>query len=243
MADYSSAEYFKEIVKDAEDQYHQLIAWSPKQKAEFSALLTDLDAKGSTTRETGDKLERIVDFIIKNSFFFEIHTNIHTKTNEIDEVIVLSDQGQIALHRLNLPRKILPIEDDIFLGECKNYFTTLGVTYVGKFYSLLNATGSSFGIIFTRLGLTGDSKGFEDGYGLTKVLRMIEQAKNPNKDFNIIVFTYSDYQKLLDGTSFFEIVKAKKLELQLAADYNQFIKDNRHEAEDELKNVLAAIQH
>lgn len=237
----SAKDYMLQIIQDSSKAYHELIVWSDEQKNDFKKLLNDLKIPGSTTKETGDKLERVVEFIIKNSFFFEIFKNVHTETNEIDEVIRFTDNGKIALEKLKIPRNLIPISADLFLGECKNYSSKLGVTYVGKFYSLMSITGIPFGIIFTRLGLTGDTEGFEDANGLTKVLRMMEQAKHPENDFAILTFSSADYAKLAEGTTFFELIKAKKLELQLASDYNQFIKDNKHTAEDELLKVLNSL--
>lgn len=43
---------------------------------------------------------------------------------------------------------------------------------------------------------------------------------------------------MLDGYTFFDIVKAKKLEMQLASDYTTFLKDNKHQAEEQIKSIL-----
>ena len=48
----------------------------------------------------------------------------------------------------------------------------------------------------------------------------------------------SDYEKMLEGVNFFELVKAKKLEMQLAANYTTFLKDNKHEAEEQIISIL-----
>ena len=60
---------------------------------------------------------------------------------------------------------------------------------------------------FTQKGLTGDSEGYKDAYGLTKVLRMVEKSKKDGKDFYILTFTLEDYEKMLQGITFFEIIK------------------------------------
>lgn len=112
---------------------------------------------------------------------------------------------------------------------------------MGKFYSLMTVTGVAFGIVFTQKGLSGDSEGYKDAYGLTKVLRMVEKNKNKGKDFYLLTFTLEDYEKLLQGKTFFELIKAKKLEMQMASDYNSFIKDNKHIAEDEVKRIVGEI--
>lgn len=232
--------YLDKIVQDPLAKFNGFITWTENDKNEFRLLLNELkkpfDSNMETTKEKGDRLENLVEFIIRKTYFFEIYKNVHTETNEIDEVIVLSDRGKQAIQSLNLARNLIPISQDLFLGECKNYKSNLGVTYVGKFYSLLSVTGIPFGVIFTQKGLTGDSEGYKDAYGLTKVLRMVETSKG--NDFFILTFTMEDYEKMLDGTTFFDIVRAKKMEMQLASDYTRFLTDNKHEAEEQIKTIL-----
>ncbi len=232
--------YLDQIVQDPLEKFKGFITWTGKDKEEFRALLDELkkpfDIKQETTKEKGDRLEKLVEFIIRKTYFFEIYKNVHTETNEIDEVIVLSDRGKQAIQSLNLARELIPIKQDLFLGECKNYESNLGVTYVGKFYSLLSVTNIPFGVVFTQKGLTGDAEGYKDAYGLTKILRMVEVSKG--RDFFILTFTVEDYEKMLDGVTFFDIVKAKMLEVQLASDYTTFLKDNKHQAEEQIKKIL-----
>lgn len=233
--------YLNQIVQEPMDKFKGFITWTDKDKEEFKILLDELkkpfDKDNETTKEKGNRLEKLVEFIIHKTYFFEIYKNVHTETNEIDEVIVLSDRGKQAIQSFNLSRDLIPIKQDLFLGECKNYKSNLNVTYVGKFYSLLSITGISFGIVFTQKGLTGEPKGYKDAYGLTKVLRMVESSKG--NDFFIIAFTLEDYERMLEGTTFFDLVKTKKMEMQLASDYTTFLADNKHEAEEEVKTILS----
>lgn len=243
---FSLKKYLDEVVQDKLKIFQEFIQWTDKDKQDFKTLLDNLE-KGSdkddqTTKEKGDHLENLVEFIIKKSYFFEIFRNVHTETNEIDEVIIFSDRGYQALQEFNLSRDLIPIDNDIFLGECKNYASNLGVTYVGKFYSLMSVVGIPFGIIFTQKGLTGMSNGYKDAYGLTKVLRMIENNKQPPNNLFILTFTMEDYNKMSEGTTFFDLIRAKKNELQLASDYHKFLKDNKHDAEDEIKQIISTIK-
>ena len=232
--------YLDQIVQDPIAKFNGFITWTENDKNEFRILLDELkkpfDRSKETAKDKGDRLENLVDFIIRKTYFFEIYKNVHTGTNEIDEVIVLSDRGKQAIKSFNLSRELIPIGQDLFLGECKNYQSNLGVTYVGKFYSLLSVTGIPFGVVFTQKGLTGDSEGYKDAYGLTEVLRMVENSKG--RYFFILTFTLEDYEKMLEGTTFFDLIKAKKMEMQLASDYTRFITDNKHEAEEEIKTIL-----
>lgn len=235
--------YLNQVIQDDLERFKAFITWTDKDKREFKSLLDILespyDKENETTKEKGDRLEKLVEFIINKSYFFEIYKNVRTETNEIDEVIILSDRGKQALTSFNLNRDLIPVEEDIFLGECKNYSSSLNVTYVGKFYSLMNVTGVSFGIIFTQKGLTGNSDGYKDAYGLVKVLRMVETSRKNNEKFYIITFTLEDYKRMLEGTTFFEILKAKKLEMRLASDYTTFISENKHASETDIKSIIA----
>lgn len=242
---YNVKQYMEKIITDQLEKFKKFTEWTTKDKSEFKKLLDILrmpfDQKGEAAKYKGDKLEAVVEFIIRKSYFYEIYKNVHTQTNEIDEVIVFSDRGRQALKTFGISRDLIPIKEDVFLGECKNYKKNLDVTYVGKFYSLMTVTGVSTGIIFTQKGLTGRSEGFKDAYGLTKVLRMVELNKDKNSNFCILTFTEKDYDKLLEGYSFFDLVKVKQYELQLASDYSNFLKDHQHEAEDKIKKIVHSI--
>ncbi len=65
---------------------------------------------------------------------------------------------------------------------------------------------------------------------------MVEKAQG--KDFYLLTFTLEDYDELLNGKTFFDLIAAKKLEIQLASDYKKFIDKNRHEAESQVKEIL-----
>lgn len=95
---YLFKKYAKEIIKDQVKTFERLIHWGEEEKTRFAFLLSELkkpfDKENETTKEKGDRLENLVEFIIKNTFFYDIYKNIHTETNEIDEIIVLSNQGK-----------------------------------------------------------------------------------------------------------------------------------------------------
>ena len=234
-------DYLKEIVQNQIGIFNELTKWSEEDKTYFAQLLNRLNnSEDDSTKEKGNLLENVVEFIIKKTYFFDIYKNVRTNTNEIHEVIVLSDRGKQALHQYNISRDLIPIEGNIFIGECKNYKEKLGVTYVGKFYSLMCATSINLGILFTINGLTG--KSFEDATGLVHILCKLENIRN-NKPFNIITFCLDDYYRLLNGETFYEIIKAKKISLQLSSNYTNFLNNNKHEAEDEIKNIIEQIQY
>lgn len=241
---YNVKQYLHEIVQNSLDIFHELTTWSDEDRHDFSVLLENLkkpfDKNIITTKDKGDRLEDLVSFLIRKSYFFEVYRNVHTGTNEIDEVIILSEKGKQALHEFNISRNMLEIDQDIALGECKNYDSALNVTYVGKFYSLLVSTNVSFGIIFTQKGLTGNENEFHDAYGLTKVLRIIEKYQN-GRDLAILTFTLEDYERIAHGESFFNLIKAKKLALHLSSEYDSFLKDYTHDNVDSIKQIIQNI--
>lgn len=240
-SNYSVKQYIENIVNGPLKVFKELTTWEEKDKIEYLKLLEELEKPFNkdmeTTTSKGNRLENIVSFIIEKSFFFEIYKNVHTATNEIDEVIVLSQKGKQALDKLNISRDLLEIQEDIFIGECKNYDKPLNVTYIGKFYSLMVATNISFGIIFTQKGLTGKQDEFSDGYGLIKVLRIIEKYKN-NKDMYILSFTLENFKELLQNRTIFEIIKDKKIALKTSANYNDLVSNHVHENENEVKKII-----
>lgn len=93
--------YLDQIVQNPLDKFEKFIQWGEADKKEFRALLDELkkpfDKNKETTKGKGDRLENLVEFIIRKTYFFEIYKNVHTETNEIDEVIVLSDRGKQAI--------------------------------------------------------------------------------------------------------------------------------------------------
>jgi len=241
---YNLKEYLENQIKDTLEKFKLFTTWSEKDVCEYKKLLEKLkepSIDGETTKEKGNKLEELISFIINKSYFFEVHSNIHTGTNEIDEVIVLSKQGKQAMSSYGISRDLLEINTDVILGECKNYQSRLNVTYVGKFYSLMVASGVSFGIIFTQNGLTGVENEYRDAQGLIKVLRIIEKYKNRNDDFFILSFELEDYEKIGEGRSIFDLIKSKKLAIQCASTYDSFLTDYKHENENEIKEVIQKI--
>lgn len=238
---YNFKQYMREIVNDKLKIFEELTRWGEQEKTQFAELLADLekpfDKDNETTKAKGDKLEKLVEFIIEKSYFYNIYKNIHTETNEIDEIITLSEQGKQALSTFGLSKDLLPTQHEVFIGECKNYKTSLGVTYVGKFYSLLVATDTTFGLIFTQNGLSGSTEGFKDAHGLTKILRLVEKYEH-SRELYILTFTTDDYHLLLEGHTFYELIRAKKLEVQMASNYHNFLQENAHEKLDEIKSIM-----
>lgn len=162
--------------------YEDLCQLSNKQRLTYKNLLNNLitvNTTRSTTQEKGKALEDLVEYLLTISGVFFVYKNVRTATNEIDEIIKLNEKGRVLQKLGTIPERYLS-----FLGECKNYRTKIGVTYIGKFYSLLLTTGNSTGILFSFHGISGD--GWKDGQGLVKKIYL--QREKDTDRISIIDF-------------------------------------------------------
>ena len=92
------------------------------------------DSSEDSTTEKGKLLEDIAQNIFNSFPIFYIFSNIKNSSNEIDLVVNLNEDGKILQSD-----GLIPFKDKFFLVECKNYNNTVSVTWVGKFYSLINS--------------------------------------------------------------------------------------------------------
>lgn len=192
-------------------------------KAKFDASFDQLKSNFKTTKEKGDALEKLAGFLTySNENLFNLKRNIRTSSNEIDLFLTPSDKGKLIFN--NYYKFI----GEGILCECKNYNSTLDVTYVGKFFSLLRLTEYKIGIIFTLNGLSGPGK-WESSKGLIRKIALKEGVY-------ILDFTLKDYKNIKEnGTVFLDIVENKYIALKNDIDYDDFI--IKHAAEDEYKRV------
>lgn len=238
----SEGEFLRMIVSDDVDIYRKIIAWTEEDYKELSLLLEKLDEvnknKDSKTTEKGEALEKVARYVIDKTFFFKVHNNIETTTNEIDQVVQFTKDGRQALHRFGISRKVIPIPEDIFLGECKNYSSKLGVTWIGKFYGLLTTCRCNFGIIFTTNGVTGHENGWADSYGLMKAYNLIESYRS-DEEFSIIEININDIKKMLnERRNILDIIESKILALRIGCSFENLLDGIEHENTEEIKQYF-----
>ena len=102
---------------------------------QYNVLLDEfikVNSSNSSSKEKGEVLEQLVKCLIDNTHLYDSYRNIHTSTNEIDIFFKLNNAGKHLISK-----GILHDLPFLLLGECKDYKGTIGVTYVGKFFSLL----------------------------------------------------------------------------------------------------------
>lgn len=165
--------------------------------------------------EKGKVLENLTAALF-NADCFCVRQNCRTSTNEVDLLVEWSEKSRMSC--LNL---VYPYLGERILCECKNYNKPVGVTYIGKFASLLAVSRTNIGIMVSWEGVTG--KKWSDGCGLIKKFALAEKRE-------IIVVDKCDLGKIRDGKeNILNIIQKKHLELMTDIDYQRYIQ--QHEAE------------
>ena len=209
-----------------EFSYSKICELRNEQSKKYKQMLEELkiinEDKDSKKKERGEKLEEIVTYLLQISGnLFEVIQNVRTETNEVDQVIKLTQAGKYLKENGIINNKY-----ETFLGECKNYGKKVSVTYVGKFCSLLLTTGTKLGILFSYNGVTGN--GWKDSKGLIKKIYMSKEKES--EKICIIDFSYDDFYSILEGNNFLQIVEDKLTELKIDTSYKNLI--SKHPAQD-----------
>ncbi|MED4781010.1 acetylglutamate semialdehyde dehydrogenase [Brevibacillus choshinensis] len=209
----STKEYFLSRQNDQNKLFQEVTRLTKDESAEYKKMYDHLvevneNRKNYTPEIIGKSLENLVTFLLDKSAIFSVLNNLHTSTNEIDQLVQLNPTGKEFRNR-----GLIDIKDDFFLCECKNYLKKIDVTWVGKFYSLLRVSNGNgkLGIIFSYYPLSGKS-GWTDGIGLTKKIHLKE-------NYSIISFSRSDYEQILQGSSLISLIHAKMIALSTDTNY------------------------
>jgi len=197
----------------------QLTAWSEDTKMEYKKLYEVVKSvngmkvnkdTGVTTTTIGKPLEDLVQFIFEKSGLFKIASNVRTRTNEMDHVILLDYYGKM-LKKFGA----IDIKQDYFISECKNYKKRTGITYVGKFYTLLEHRSTKLGIMFSYHGLSTKNGGWGAAEGLAKQLYL---KRNDGDKIYIIDFNKKHFEMLEDGNkSVIDIIENEMRKLHFDA--------------------------
>lgn len=203
--------------------FEKICEYSDLEKQEYNRLLDDFKNKNSSNysiKEKGDSLENIASFVLKSGNIFEVYKNVRTSTNELDQLVKTTVNGNILCSN-----GILDARLSNFIGECKNYRKSVSVTYVGKVCSLLQTMNIKICILFSYKGITGS--GWKDASGLVKKFYMSKE--NQNEKYCIIDFNIDDFESIKSGNNFLQIIEDKILALKSDTDYTTFLIS--HEAE------------
>ncbi len=176
--------------------------------------------KFNSTKEKGDALENLISLLFQDKFFSK-KQNIKTNTNEIDLLLSLTNEA-----KLYKTIGIIPtwFPSDYILLECKNYSDKIGVTYIGKFATLMKTHISELGIFVSTKGITGENTGkysWNDASGLVKKINL--KYSESTKPIYIIPINLQQIEENLDkhkGNIFELLAENKmKIDLDLKVDY------------------------
>lgn len=223
----------KLLINGSIASYENEKAFTTEQLEEYKRLYQEfLESYTSKSNTKGVYLEKLVRFIFQSSVFFTTLPNIHTSTNEIDVLVKLSDVGKQYEQYIDMKGQYL-------LAECKNYGTesskkkkTIGVTWVGKFCSLLLfQTNARVGILFSHDGLAGRGK-WDSAKGLVRKFHYFKEADSDK--LYILDFNSNDFERLVNGECFLDLFHQKVEELECDTNIQQNI--TTHPAENHTAN-------
>lgn len=185
--------------------------------------------KTVNAKTRGNLLEELIKQITIKTKHFELFENITNDTNEYDIIIKTSDLARKYAYNA-LPKIIFqPI-----ICECKNYQSTIDVTWVGKFYSLLSISNIKVGIIFSYEGVTGQAENdWSDAWGLIRKIYLKDEIA-------IISISKKELGRIVAGENFCDILEEKFIELQTMTSIE---KEKRyHASEEKAKELLDKIE-
>lgn len=184
-----------------EKAYNHFICVNSKQKLNGKNKDEDNKIKGRA-------LEELVSLLFESTGeFFEVYRNVRNGSNEVDLFVEFSRKGKTL-------SGIVGNKFANIVCECKNHNKPVDVTYVGKFYSLLQSTNEKIGIMFSFDGMSGKSWG--GAKGLTKKLFLLRESEE-NKIY-ILDFNKDDFKMILNGECIFDILERKCKSLKMGVD-------------------------
>lgn len=184
-------------------------------------MIDEVTKSSATSKAKGTKFEDVIAFLLDNIDIFNVYQNIRSSTNEMDLVIELTDIGKSLFHD-----SLIDLKGERFIIECKNYDKKIDVTWVGKFYSLINTSNTRLGILISNKGFKGRGK-WDSAKGLAK--KFYYAKEKSDEKIYILDITLKELLKLGPNLAFSDLVLAKINELELDTKYEHFI--DKHDAE------------
>lgn len=210
----------EEFMKIFSDNANSLLKLNQRSLSELKDIYVDLLNPDNSITVKGKLLEKFIFCLFSGSYdkLVQCLKNARTSTNEMDILFSLTTNAQflrfdeIFFHNMGFN----------FICECKNYNSRVGVTYIGKFYSLLKVSGVKLGLFVSFNGITGQND-WEDAKGLIHKIALKD-------DIYIIVLDKNDLFHLQNNTiDIFTLIKNKISCLKLDIDYSQFISQHENE--------------
>lgn len=226
----TAKQYFLQMFDSDEKRFREITRLDAHEMIEYDKLLAHLklvhdenEQDKYDTNEKGKALEDIVSFLLEHSSIFKLHRNIRSSTNEIDQLLILNSKG-LGFQKAGL----LNLYGEHFLSECKNYQEKIGVTWIGKFFSLLQVTNARIGLLFSYHGLAG-RHAWHSSLGLVKKFFLLKERMEDRT--YILDFNIKDFDKIAQGHGLLELIDAKIKALKFDTDFSRYI--SKHPAEED----------
>jgi hypothetical protein len=149
------------------------------------------DLIGRLGEPTGNILERLASYIL--ACMPGCRTTRRTRSHSTDYDIVCSMEGFDLDFRSELGR--------YFVCECKDWNTVADFTTFAKFCRVLDSTKSRFGILFSKMGFSGQGKTIHADREQLKVYQ--------DRGMVIIVIDQDDLLRVANGTNFINLLRRK----------------------------------
>ncbi|MGF2173209.1 restriction endonuclease [Lactococcus lactis] len=199
-----------EMIKRDQNLIKRELVFTKEQSDEIDVLIQEIiDNQFENPTAQGSALEELTDKIFKTHSLYRTQKNLRTETNEIDLYIELDSFGTYV--KSNVEESL----ETKFLVECKNYTNKVGVTFIGKFASLMRVSNSTTGIFVSKNGITGNSDRWTESKGLIKKIALRDNSF-------ILDFKLSDFFHL-EGKSLPELLSSKINALKLDVNINDLI--------------------
>lgn len=211
---------FSDLFQILKDQNSAALNFTDAAFKRFASVYDKLDSGEVASNKKGKLLEDLIAVLFEEGYpaMFEVRRNQRTSSNEIDLLINWSQSANG--HEMQLLEKDL---GSSFLVECKNYESRVGVTYLGKFVSLMGYTKTKLGVFVAWNGITGSNNSWNDAVGLVKKIALAEEKY-------ILVLSKKDLLKIRQKqTNIFTLLEDKYRALKNDISYENYIQD--HEIE------------
>lgn len=207
-----------QVISEIGNRHSQVLNLSDEKYKKLVECYRLIQSEDYTIVPKGKLLEELTGTLFDEQIFL-IKKNFRTSSNELD---ILVGWNQSA--RMMQLHSIFPDFGEHFICECKNYTKKVGVTYVGKFFSLLRVANVRLGIMVAWNGVTGRSK-WADAQGLIKKIALKDEIF-------IVTLDQNDFRRVYNKeANIFTLVNEKCVALKQDIDYIQYIQE--HEAESE----------
>ena len=145
-----------------------------------------LDGLGRTR---GKSLERLAHYLLSCVPGFRVRMRLRSRSTDYDVLGVI--EGTFTDFRSEIGR--------YFLCECKDWSSRANFSALAKFCRVLDSTKTKFGILFSKMGITGTDRTTDAERELLKVFQ--------DRGVVIVVVTEADLKQVVQGTNFVTILR------------------------------------